>query len=213
VKQNPERVSGLLNCFSKSEADYYEVRRNVHLVTEDFERAAAFVYLNRFCFNGLYRTNQAGQFNVPYGGHKAGALPDLATLLSCSYSLSKAEIVNCDFEDTLAEAEAGDFVYIDPPFSVRSRRVFKEYDSSLFGLKAILRLKKCLHDLEEKGVSFVLSYAASPEADFLSSGLSVAHVDVRRTIASFAKNRSIAREVIATYRAPAMNFEIGGNKI
>ena len=213
VKNDPERVSQLLGGFCKSEAHYYEVRRKVFKLTENFQRAAAFVYLNRFCFNGLYRTNQAGEFNVPYGGDKAGFLPSLETLMSCARALGNADIVCCDFEETLAKAEAGDFVYIDPPFSVRSRRVFKEYDASLFGLKAIMRLKKCLHDLEEKGVSFVLSYAASPEADFLSSGLSVTHVDVRRTIASFARNRATAREVIATYCAPEKNAPTGGYKI
>jgi len=211
VKRDPEYVWKLLCGYSKSESEYYKVRRSLLNLKGDFERAAAFVYLNRFCFNGLYRTNRAGEFNVPYGGDKAGLLPNLETLLGCSRALAVADVVCCDFEETLSNAEAGDFVYIDPPFSVRSRRVFKEYDASLFGLKAILRLKKSLYDLEKRGVSFVLSYAASPEAEFLSSGLSVTHVDVRRTIASFARNRTSAREVIATYRAPDMNAHIGQN--
>jgi DNA adenine methylase len=95
-------------------------------------RAARFIYLNRFCFNGIYRTNLLGQFNVPYSGVRCGRFPKDDVFRRCSRRLRSTRLVRGDFERVLQQARKGDLVYMDPPFAVQGRRVFREYDPSTF---------------------------------------------------------------------------------
>ena len=81
-------------------------------------------YLNRNCFNGIYRTNSHGGFNVPFG-YGSGDYPSREAFMTCATRLQKAKLVNGDFGKTVALVKKGDFVYIDPPFAVQSRRVFR----------------------------------------------------------------------------------------
>jgi DNA adenine methylase len=197
VKMDPVQVHHYLTALETTEAGYYLVRSTQRLGQDAFERAAKFIFLNRLCFNGIYRTNSAGEFNVPFGGGKSGQMVSLDQLENASRILEAAEIECCDFETTLRNTQEGDFVYIDPPYSVRSRRVFREYDQALFGLKALCRLRLCLTEMRDRGVSFVLSYADSPEAKFLCEGLSTRSISVRRTIAGFSKHRRMETEILA----------------
>jgi DNA adenine methylase len=159
-------------------------------------RAARFIYLNRFCFNGIYRTNLKGQFNVPYSGDRCGAVPADNIFRQCSRRLRGARIVNGDFEQVLKHAEKGDLVYMDPPYAVRARRVFREYDPSTFTHEDITRLRYWMERLNASGVNFVVSYAESDEADVLKKHFSYETVAVRRNIAGFAAHRSMTNEVL-----------------
>jgi DNA adenine methylase len=159
-------------------------------------RAARFVYLNRFCFNGIYRTNLRGQFNVPYSGDGCGELPQDEVFQRCSRRLRRARFVCGDFENVLGHAERGDLVYMDPPYAVRARRVFREYDPSTFTLDGIARLRSWMDRLNRKGISFVVSYAESDEADLLRKGFSYETLSVRRNIAGFAAHRVVTKEVL-----------------
>ena len=98
-----------------------------HIESGAQARAARFIYLNRYCFNGIYRTNLKGQFNVPYSGDGCGALPQNEVFQRCSRRLRGARFVSGDFEAVLSQAEKGDLVYMDPPYAVRAQRVFREY--------------------------------------------------------------------------------------
>jgi DNA adenine methylase len=160
------------------------------------ERAARFIYLNRFCFNGLYRTNQQGEFNVPYGASKTGKLPSFATLSAYSQTLRRVTLLAGDFEVALRHARRGDFVYMDPPYAVNTRRVFNEYDSSGFSSKDVKRVRRVMERLARKGVSFVVSYADSPEAAMLRQGFAFKCVSVRRNIAGFTSQRKYSREIL-----------------
>lgn len=159
-------------------------------------RAARFIYLNRFCFNGIYRTNLLGQFNVPYSGYGCGCLPDDPMLRRCSRRLRSARFVNDDFEKALKQAEKGDLVYMDPPYAVRARRVFREYDRGTFTHKDITRLRSCMERLDRAGISFVVSYAESDEADILKRDFSYETIAVRRNIAGFAAHRAWTNELL-----------------
>jgi len=159
-------------------------------------RAARFIYLNRYCFNGIYRTNLAGQFNVPYSGIRCGSVPPDEVFQKCSNRLRRARFVNGDFEQVLAQAQKGDFVYMDPPFVVRARRVFRQYDPSTFTHEDIVRLRGWMERLNAKGINFVVSYAESDEADVLKKNFSHETVAVRRHIAGFARHRAITNEVL-----------------
>jgi DNA adenine methylase len=161
-------------------------------------RAARFIYLNRYCFNGIYRTNLAGKFNVPYSGVRCGSVPPDETFQKCSNRLRTARFVNGDFEKVLGQAEKGDLVYMDPPFAVRARRVFREYDPSTFTSDDIARLRKWMERLNARRISFVVSYAESDEADVLRKNFSCETVPVRRNIAGFVGSRVITNEMVIT---------------
>jgi len=159
-------------------------------------RAARFIYLNRFCFNGIYRTNLLGQFNVPYSGDRCGNLPKDEVLRKCSRRLRRARFMNGDFEKVLKHAMRGDLVYMDPPFAVRARRVFREYDPSTFTPEDIVRLRSWMERLDAARINFVVSYAESDEGDVLCKGFSCETVSVRRHIAGFAAHRAMTNELL-----------------
>lgn len=163
-------------------------------------RAARFIYLNRFCFNGIYRTNLLGQFNVPYSGHGCGKVPCDTVFRKCSRGLQNARLMNTDFEKVLKLARKGDLVYMDPPYAVRGRRVFREYDPSAFTYDDIARLRSWMGRLHQAGISFVVSYAESDEGDVLKKDFSYQTVTVRRNVAGFAAHRVWANELLISNR-------------
>ncbi len=133
---------------------------------------------------------------MPYGGTKVGALPSLEMLKQCSAVLKKARLVPGDFEKVLKQTKEGDFVYMDPPFSVKGYRVFNEYDSSVFSREDVERLRNWLTLLDKKGIPFLVSYADSAEADFLRRGFQVKTVTAKRNIAGFADKRVRVNEFL-----------------
>jgi DNA adenine methylase len=159
-------------------------------------RAARFIYLNRFCFNGIYRTNLRGRFNVPYSGVGCGELPKKELFRECSRLLRAAKFIHADFEKVLERATKGDLVYMDPPYAIRARRVFREYDPSTFTPADIERLRSWMERLNRKGITFVVSYAESDEADVLKKAFSYETIAVRRNIAGFAAHRAWTNELL-----------------
>jgi DNA adenine methylase len=159
-------------------------------------RAARFIYLNRFCFNGIYRTNLAGKFNVPYSGDRCGGVPEDKVFQRCSDYLRAAKFVRGDFESVLVHARKGDLVYMDPPYAVKARRVFREYDPSAFTCSDIERLRSWMLRLDSAGIDFVVSYAESDEANILKKGFAHETVAVRRNVAGFASHRAMTNEIL-----------------
>lgn len=198
IKCNVGKVYLELSNMKTGRNEYYRIRSiNISTLTPS-QRAARFIYLNRFSFNGLYRTNLKGEFNVPFGGEKAGQLPSKQLLEECSKALQKAQLLSGDFELALEKAQAGDFVYLDPPYAVTTRRIFNEYDRSGFNTNDLKRLREWLDKLTERGVVFLLSYAESEEAEFLMKGYPAQEITVRRNIAGFSKHRRTAKEWLAS---------------
>lgn len=199
VRDEPEAVYQLLLGLDWSENGYYRTREEGIEDADDVRLATKFIFLNANCFNGIFRLNKAGKFNVPYGGHRAGRCPSLERLLEASRRLKKAEIVSGDFEEIVdARAASGDLVYLDPPFAIRNRRIFFQYRYDDFGLGDLVRLEGMMRRLDQRGVAFIVSYAASEEADQLSKGWRRFEVSRQGNIAGFKNNRRIAREVIIT---------------
>ena len=125
--------------------------------------------------------------------------------------LRKARLVAGDFEKTLAFARRGDFVYLDPPFAVSSRRVFRQYGSNSFGTSDLPRLKQALCRLDKIGADFLVSYADSSEARELAKRWSSVRLPVRRHIAGFARQRRQAYEwLISNMQAPAALIKAPG---
>jgi DNA adenine methylase len=201
VRSQPHRLAAILSDMRKSKREYLRLRRVDPRNLPAAERAARFIYLNRFCFNGLYRTNEKGVFNVPYSGRKTGGLPTHDKLVRCSAQLRQADLVAADFGQVLEMTQVGDFVYMDPPFSVRSRRIFKEYDKSVFGPDHVERLRHWMERLRDRNISFLVSYAESDEADLLKRGFTARRVSVRRHIAGFAESRKNSGELLISFTA------------
>lgn len=194
VKYRCEDVTNRLRRFRKNKKEFLRRRKPNRRSSSRAHRAARFIYLNRCCFNGIYRTNLKGQFNVPYGGKGSGSIPK--ELRNYAQALRSAVLVSGDFEKVLSRVKTGDFVYLDPPFSVNSRRVFREYDASQFDFGSIWRLRIWLEELAANNVNFLVSYAVCNEAWFLAQGFRTKIVRVRRNVAGFAKHRRCARELL-----------------
>lgn len=193
------RVGGVVQELSKLEKgreNYLKLRGMDVSGLSRSAKAARFIYLNRFCFNGLYRTNLKGQFNVPYGGERAGGIPTHEALQACSRMLKNANLIAGEFEKVLDKVEPGDFVYLDPPYSVEARRVFKQYNAAAFGEQDLYRLRQWLEKLANRNISFLVSYAESEEADFLRKGFHSEVVSVRRNIAGFSASRLRSNEIL-----------------
>ena len=198
VRSHPRELHQSLNRWANSEVEYYRVRDLDIGTLNKVDRAARFIYLNRFCFNGLYRTNRKGQFNVPYGGGKSGALPLVDDLKVASELLARSKLINGDFSQTLKYVEDGDFVYLDPPFATTERRVFKDYSAVSFGQSDVVRLRRSLEILHETGATFLLSYTDCAEGRMLAQSFRTSKVMVNRHIAGFTSRRRVAVELLIT---------------
>lgn len=198
IRDRVEEVIERLTHLHRSESRYYEMRVINPDTLPSSDRAVRFIYLNRFCFNGLYRTNLQGQFNVPYGGSRSGQIPSAEFLRECAVALRGVTLMAASFEDTLSIVRQGDFVYLDPPYCIRSRRVFNEYSNAAFGSEQLRALRGHLDRLDQMGVEFLVSYGHSSEALELGRGFNCRQMVVQRQIAGFATDRRKSREVLIT---------------
>ncbi len=147
----------------KLSKEYYMNIRNIdrtdkYKTLSSVEKASRFVYLNRTCFNGMYRVNSQGQFNVPFGHYKNPRILDVQNLLNCSRLLQRTEIKCADFSYILTMANKGDFVYFDPPYvplSITSN--FTSYTKDGFDIEMQFKLRDICDELDSKGVKFMLS--------------------------------------------------------
>lgn len=198
VRAHPSRVHKALQSLPKGRNYYYKVRKINPSTLKPIARAARFIYLNRFCFNGLYRTNSKGHFNVPYGAFKSGALPTAQHLRSSAKQLKSATLRCADFRQTLAAVRKGDFIYLDPPYAVSTRRVFVEYSAKPFLVSDIADLETILERIDKSGATFVLSYADCPEARKAFAKWRTTRVLTRRNVAGFLGARKKEYELCVT---------------
>jgi DNA adenine methylase len=200
IRSSPARVMECLSRLPKTKASYYTLRAKLPAALSEIETAARFIFLNRLCFNGIYRTNLKGEFNVPYARPKGRTKFDYEALADMSGLLKRATLLNEDFESVLSEVERDDFVYLDPPYAVARRRVFAEYHPDSFSQHDILRLRNALRDIDKRGAHFVVSYADSAEGRLLTSEWNFRRVRTRRNVAGFAGHRKVAYEIMASNR-------------
>lgn len=198
VKLQPDLVIEALKRLRKGRTSYYKIRNQDQTMMTEVERAAIFIYLNKFCFNGLYRTNRAGKFNVPFGDTKGSNEFDFTRLLDASVLLQRAQLQCTDFQVTLQNARKGDFIYMDPPYFATQRRIFSEYQAQPFRVGDLERLTIELTRLDTKGIPFVVSYADCKEGREVLEPWLPKRISTRRNIAGFASNRRFAKELLAT---------------
>lgn len=205
VRDDPVGIYARLSPWRRSKCRFYRLRRQSAETLDPMGQAARFIYLNRFCFNGIYRTNARGEFNVPYAKSDTGRLPTLESLQKCSTALQRAEILRSDFESLVLEhAGLNDFVYMDPPYATQTRRIFREYEGNSFSVDDIPRLADLLRELERRKAFFLLSYAYCREALNAFSEWSICEFNVQRNVAGFSSSRRTAIEMLVSNLSPSL---------
>jgi DNA adenine methylase len=163
------------------------------------ERAAAFVYLNKTCFNGLWRVNRAGDFNVPIGRYTDPPICVPDTLRAAHAALAHAQLRNAPYHDAVADARAGDFLYFDPPYDpVTTTANFTSYTADAFGPDDQRTLADTARALVRRGCKVMLSNSDTPFIRSLYKGFKIDRVKCARAINSNAAKRGDVDELIIT---------------
>jgi DNA adenine methylase len=198
VRDNVDSVIKSLRNLKFGEDEYYRVRSS--RPRESHTRAARFIYLNKSCFNGLYRVNLKGRFNVPFGSHPGNhVVCDVDQLRRASEALQGAELKTKDFEEVVTCAKVGDTVYFDPPYTTsHSNNGFIEYNARVFTWADQFRLAQLSLSLVKRGVNVAVSNAEHESIRSLyESPLFDIHLLTRSsTMASSPKKRRMTSELL-----------------
>lgn len=160
-------------------------------------RASRLIYLNKTCFNGLYRVNSRGNFNTPFGRYKNPNIVDEKNLLLCSEALQSATISCASFAATVSRAKGGDFVYFDPPYvPLNATAQFTSYSKQGFDREMQIALRDVCRELDKRGVHFLLSNSSAPFVKELYREFDLRLVDATRAINSKADRRGKIKEVL-----------------
>jgi len=199
VKSHPIDVYRKFSKLPRNPQVYYRLRRQFQEISDKTTRSAIFYYLNKNCFNGLYRTNKHGVFNVPYSDSRVGRYPSEDEFLNSCEKLSQAKFRCGDFADIVeSTVAAGDFVYLDPPYASSGRRPFREYHPHSFSIQDIARLEQLLIYIDKCEAKFVLSFGASSAIRAIAERWHRKSYRVRRNISGFSDSRRMATEQIIT---------------
>jgi len=209
IKNNVEELIEDLKKHKNTKEYFYKIReldRDKERFSKltPIERASRIIYLNKTCYNGLFRVNRAGQFNTPFGNYKNPNIVNEITLRAVSEYFNKAQITfTCmDFEDSLKDISDGAFVYLDPPYDpVSDTSCFTGYDKGGFDKAEQIRLKKTCDMLNAKGIKFLLSNSATDFIKELYKDYKIQIIQARRAINSRSDKRGEIDEVLV------MNYE------
>lgn len=184
---------------------YYEVRKKFNSnLLDELKKAAYFIFLNRTCYNGLYRVNKKGEFNVPHGKYKSPLILDKENLLNVSKVLQSVQILNGDFENIEKYVDESTFVYFDPPYRpLNTTSSFTSYQKYSFNDNEQIRLAKLYYRLHEKGAKLMLSNSDPKNVDEndnffddLYKDFNIFRVDAKRNINSKGNGRGKIKELL-----------------
>jgi len=188
-----------------SEDNYYRVRdldrKSCFKELKNYEKAARTIYLNKTCFNGLYRVNSKGFFNVPWNGNTKPGFYDKENIEAVHdyFNKRKPIILMKDFEKCVSTALPGDFVYFDPPYDVlENKNSFTTYTKDEFGKEQQKRLAKVFKELSDRGVFVMASNHNTPFINELYKDFNITVIEARRSINSKGDGRGKVEEVIIT---------------
>ncbi|MBW2740353.1 MAG: Dam family site-specific DNA-(adenine-N6)-methyltransferase [Deltaproteobacteria bacterium] len=194
--RHPRLLAKKVHSLDCSKDSYYKIRAMDPNQLSRLDKAVRFIFLNRYCFNGIYRTNKKGKFNVPHGT-RTGGLPSEAEFYRCSYALRQARLKACDFEKSLTNISKGDFFYLDPPYVTSKKQLKGEYGPICFNINDINRLFDMLHRIDQNKGRFLLSYIKSEEIEQkIPLKWKVKTVNVNRHISGFSKHRATVEEIL-----------------
>ncbi len=197
VKDDVDGVLAALAVHRNEEAYYYDVRAQEPSSLSDAQRAARTIFLNRVGFNGLYRVNASGKFNVPFGRYRNPNICDVEGLKGASRGLAVAELVVCDFEKSCADAAPGDLVYLDPPYIPLSKTAsFTAYAEGKFLEPEHRRLAEVFARVVDAGAVALLSNSDTPLSRELYAAFKVSTLEATRNINSKADKRGVITEIL-----------------
>jgi len=198
VRDDFDSLAAALHTHTNTEQHFYRTRDEYR--PEEMtpaQRAARFIYLNKTCYNGLYRVNSRGLFNVPFGRYSSPKICDIEGLHAAHLALQRADIVEADFEAAVKYAASKDFIYFDPPYQPISRTSsFTAYTASRFDEAEQSRLASVVRKLSERGCFVMLSNSNSPLIRELYADFAINEVLASRAINSKADGRGKIVELL-----------------
>ena len=206
IKHQPLKLVQAVYKLDSYECDcnYYLKQKDYYnkLITEqqyNIDMAALFIFLNKHCFNGLYRVNKQGLFNVPWNKKTSGVSINIENILNISNYLQNIEIFNKDFEEVLEDCDEDDFIFIDSPYDLLTNNSFVDYSKEGFKKEDHIRLSKVFKKLDEQGCYCMLTNHNTPLINELYYDFNIDVVDVRRSINSKGNDRRGQEIIITNY--------------
>lgn len=197
VKIDCEALLRSLKQHKNSAGYYYRIRALDPGGLDPVERASRFIYLNKTCYNGLYRVNRQGKFNVPFGRYKNPIYADECQLRLASKALRNADVKVADFEIVLDQAKPGDFVYFDPPYQpISDTSNFTSYTADAFDESQQRRLAAVFRELDKRGCYVMLSNSDCPLIHDLYSRFRIETVMAKRYINCKSDRRGAIPEAL-----------------
>lgn len=204
IRDNVNELIAALESFENTSDKFYEVRdwdRNKEFYSQlsDVMRAARIIYLNKTCYNGLYRVNNAGEFNSPFGHYKKPNIVNAPVLRAVSAYFNSAEIhfSATDYSEVLKKVRKGTFVYLDPPYDpISDTANFTGYSRGGFTRDDQIKLRECCDQLNSKGVKFMLSNSATDFIREQYAAYNITTVQAKRAINSVGSRRGDVDEVV-----------------
>lgn len=204
IKTDVDELIEELKSYDINKEFFYEIRawdrnKEEYQNLSDIKKSARFIYLNKTCFNGIYRVNSKNEFNVPYADYKHPDIVDEETLHDVSKFLNSIEVefTSRDFREVLKSVEKGSFVYLDPPYEpISPTESFTTYTKNGFTRKDQTELKECCDELHKNGVLFMLSNSSAPFIIDLYKDYDINYVSAKRAINSKGDKRGAVKEVI-----------------
>lgn len=199
IANNVDEVIDRLKKYHNTQEEFYAVRQQNWMTLSPAEAAARMIYLNRTCFNGLYRVNRQGQFNVPYGKYKNPKICDEENLRQVSKALQGVEILCGDYLLVLEHyASAGDFIFLDPPYLPISENAdFKRYTKEQFYRNDHIELANIVHKLRDRGCYILLTNSNHPLVHELYASYNIEVVPTKRHISCHGDTRK-GEDIIVT---------------
>ncbi len=195
LRDNHAHVSRILSSLPQDQASYYRIRSSAPI--SETRRAARLIYLTTLSFNGIYRVNLAGKFNVPYGNREYPRLKSRDLLAEYSRALTGCAIRSCDFEEAVRTAKTGDLVYLDPPYTVaHSNNGFLKYNDKIFSWSDQERLARVAADLNRRGCHVIVSNAGHSSIKNLYRGFTAIKVPRLSVMAASKDNRRLIEEYV-----------------
>ncbi len=202
IKKEVEKLISTLKKHKTDKEYFLKIRAQNSNELTDLEIASRFIFLNRTCFNGMYRVNSKGGFNVPFGKYTNPLICDEQNLRKVSNALKEVEIKKQDYKEVLKKAKKGDFVYFDPPYyPVSKTSSFTSYTSEAFLEKEQTELRDTFSELSKRGCFVMLSNSDTPFINKIYSeikGVRITKVQAGRAINSDASKRGKITEVLVT---------------
>jgi len=209
IQKNPKKLIIILKnieaeykklSLKEQEKYFYDIREKYNKESlNDITTAAYLIFLNKTCFNGMYRENSKGEYNIPFGDQKNPTICDEKNILAVSKCLKNTQITNLSFEEAVKKCKKGDFIYFDPPYyPINATSKFTSYHKDTFGPDEQKKLRDTFVDLTNKKCFVMLSNSFTPFIEELYNGFHINHIYASRSINSKGNKRGKIKEVVIT---------------